>query len=297
MMFERLLVPLDGSEAARAALDYVEQIPSRAVRLLTVIPDAEAPAREEQPDRWREWRSDAVARAEAYLAEVVPALARQGREVEPRVEIGDPAERIVHHATDADLIVMTTHGYGAGRRVIYGSVADRVVRYAPVPVLVVRGGERPVERSPIGRIVVPLDGSPLAEQALPVASALADDLGVPVHLVRALDAEMLRETVRAEASAAAAYAESIEAVRKVVATYLDDRAKELRGRDIFVTTEVRDGAPVDELLEMTKPGDVIVMTTRGRSGVRRWLLGSVAERLVRDAAVPVLLVRLAQRAE
>jgi nucleotide-binding universal stress UspA family protein len=291
-MFKHVLVPLDGSEAALVALDYAAIIPSDSLRLLCVVPDPGSTLLKLfAGGRRDQLMATAVDQATASLAEVAAALGRQGRVVEPLVQVGDPAERIVENAAAGDLIVMTTHGRGAGNRALWGSVADRVVRHAVAPVLVVRGGERPVASSPIGRLVVPLDGSPLAERALPVAISLAGDLGVPIHIVRALDVDMLRETVRAGASSAAAYAESVDAKRPAIDAYLEEQANVCRSRDTLATTELSEGTPVAELLRLTRPGDLIVMTTHGRSGLRRWLLGSVADKVVRDANVPVLLVR------
>lgn len=295
MRFERLLVPLDGSDAAQAALDYAALIPSRVVILLSVIPDGAAEFLAWGPEQREEWRAAAVARVTAYLDEVAATLERQGREVETRVAWGDPAEQILAAATGADLIIMTTHGRGAGERILYGSVADRVVRHAPIPVLLVRGGERPVKESPVSRLIVPLDGSPLAEQALPVAMDLADDLGVRIHLVRALETEKLRSVLRLSPSAATTYVSSVESLRSVAAAYLEEQAKRVRSRDIPVTTQVVEGSPADELCRLARPGDIIVMTTRGRGGLQRWLLGSVTERVVREAPVPVLVVRASQK--
>jgi nucleotide-binding universal stress UspA family protein len=136
-----------------------------------------------------------------------------------------------------------------------------------------------------------LDGSPLAEQALPVAMDLADDLGVRIHLVRALETEKLRSVIRLSPSAAASYAASVSSLRSVATEYLEEQAKRVRSRDIPVSIQVVEGSPAEELCQLARPGDIIVMTTRGRGGLQRWLLGSVTERVVREAPVPVLVVR------
>ncbi len=291
MRFERLLVPLDGSEAAHVALDYAALIPSRVVILLSVIPDGMAELVSWGDERREEWRAAVLARVTAYLDEAAATLERQGREIETRVGWGDPAEHILAAAVEADLIIMTTHGRGAGERILFGSVADRVVRHAPIPVLMVRGGERPVKEAPVSRLIVPLDGSPLAEQALPVAMDLADDLGVRIHLVRTLETEKLRSVIRLSPSAAASYAASVSSLRTVATAYLEEQAKRVRSRDIPVSIQVVEGSPAEELCHLARPGDIIVMTTRGRGGLQRWLLGSVTERVVREAPVPVLVVR------
>ena len=139
--------------------------------------------------------------------------------------------------------------------------------------------------------MVPLDGSALAEQAVPVAAAVAADLGVPVHLLRVLDVDALRATVQAGIHAAAAYVRSQEAVQHHAEEYLAEQAQELRNRNRTATTEVLTGSPAVTLLDAIRRDDLVVMTSHGRGGVRRMLLGSVADKLVRAAAAPVLLVR------
>jgi nucleotide-binding universal stress UspA family protein len=291
-MFDLIVVPLDGSAAAEAALAYAELIPSRRVRLLSVEPDAAPPLAVEEPV-WGAWRSHREREVRAFLERAAEPLRRQGRVVETVVAFGDPAGEIVAAATPADLIVMGSHGRGAGDRLRFGSVADRVARHAAAPTLVVRGGARPAAAPPLERLVGPLDGSPLAERALPVAAALAGDLGRPVHLIRVVDVDALRAAVQAGTHAAAAYARSQEVVCRQAEEYLAAQAQHLRDRDLAATTELRTGPPAAELLAAIQPGDLVVLTTHGRGGLRRWLLGSVAEKLVRLAAAPVLLMRSA----
>src|SRR4051794_1028718 len=159
-----ILVPLDGSPEARAALPYAGALatPGSEIILLTVVRSA----------------ADADA-AGAELETAAQHLRVAGQTVRTEVAVGDPAERILDTAVnlDAEMIVMASHGRGAFGRLISGSVADRVAREATIPTMVVRA--RQVEPGPIGitRLVVPLDGSPLAEAALPVATAISWRLG------------------------------------------------------------------------------------------------------------------------
>jgi nucleotide-binding universal stress UspA family protein len=280
-MFDLILIPLDGSEAAEAALAVVELLPSRRVRLLTIesdLPDLTAICATE-PD------------CQTYLERIAEPLRRQGREVEIIVTFGDPAREIVASSATADLIVMGSHGRGAVGRLVLGSVANHVARQAPVPTLIVRGGRRPATTIPLTRIVVPLDGSALAEQALPMAIALADTMGLPVHLVRVVDVDPVRGTVEAGVVAANAYVKAHAADISLADTYLAEQAQILRNKDVATTRELRTGAPASELLDAIHEGNLVVLATRERGGIQRWFLGSVAEELVRRAAGPVLLVR------
>ncbi|CAN5744933.1 universal stress protein [soil metagenome] len=290
-MFDRQLIPLDGSEAARVALTYAASIPSRSVSLLMVLPlddvfEGIALAGRQEPRI--ESARDSAGR---YLRTAAKELEAQGRMIEIVVAFGEPADQILEHAADVDLIIMTTHGYGAGRRVVYGSVADRIGRQSPTQVMLIRRGEHPIHARPVQRIVAPLDGSDLAEAALPAAADLADTLGVPVVLARALDAEEIRRAMQLGSSPIASYANSIGVVRQAASEYLEGHAQALRNRSIPVSIEVRDGAPAPELLDLAGAGDLLVMTSHGRGGVGRWMLGSVSEKLVRQAKCPVLLIR------
>ena len=142
------------------------------------------------------------------------------------------------------------------------------------------------------RIVVPLDGSELAEQALPAAEGLAGLTGAPLHLVRVVDLTRLeRYGAYGLAVEYAGFEMVADEERPAARAYLDRVAADLTGRGCSVTTEVSDGPTPRVQVGLTRPGDVVVMASHGRTGMARWFLGSVAEEVVRHAAVPVLLVR------
>jgi len=295
-VYQRILVPLDGSDAAEAALALAALIPSRHVRLLTVEPDTKGPMLASAPDR-EAWNAGQEREGLALLNRAARPLRRRGRSVDTVFAFGDPADRIVRAAAAVDLIVMGSHGRGSGGRFFHGSVADRVARHATAPTMIVRGGEHPTAAPPLTRLVVPLDGSPLAERALPTAAGLADALGLPIHLVRVVDFDPLRATVQAGGQAAAASAEAQESPRHQAEEYLAVETRRLRDRDLTTTSEVSTGPLTAALLDAIRPGDLVVLTTHGRGGIRRWLLGSTAEKLVRLASAPVLLVRAEQASD
>jgi nucleotide-binding universal stress UspA family protein len=127
--------------------------------------------------------------------------------------------------------------------------------------------------------------------ALPVAVDIAADLGVPIHLVQVIDSDPVRDAVRGGVPAAQALEAARLRLEVEVGDYLSARTMDLLNRDERATWELRVGKPAAEILATLKPGDLLVMTTHARGGLTRWLLGSVANRLVREAPVPVLLVR------
>jgi len=141
------------------------------------------------------------------------------------------------------------------------------------------------------RIVVPLDGSVLAEVALPHAEELSRMTGAPLHLVRIVDVVTGRPYGSYLAVEAAGFAEALEVEELEGADYLAALKLRLEQAGFTLTTELRRGPASHEITQVAKPGDVIIMATHGRGGLRRWLLGSVAEEVVRHAPVPVLLIR------
>jgi nucleotide-binding universal stress UspA family protein len=225
---------------------------------------------------------------------VADELRAAGTTVETDVRTGDPAAQIVAAAANggAAMIVIGSHGQGALDRLIHGSVADQVAREATVPVMVVRSAQAAAGPVVISRLVLPLDGSSLAEESIPVATDLVKRLGAALFLVRAVNiAEYLPPAVgMGEAIPFAAYDETAEELDTESRNYLDGMAAKLREAGFSVETKVLSGPPAAAIAEATKPGDVIILCSHERSGVMRWLLGSVAEDLVHGDDRPVILV-------
>ena len=294
-----ILVPLDGSTLSQQSLALVQTLMNKTteVHLVQVVPQHRGylPMEIEMEYGWSKQIEFIVAR---HAQEELEAFAKRlgdsnalGMVPTVHVPIGDPADTIIDMAREvkADLIVMTTHGHGAIKRVLFGSVADRVVRYSPVPVLVMRPGGPLEDDAPasIQRIVVPLDGSPLAERALPVVTTMATQLGVPVLLVRAIHLDFVVPRVDGTFLIPQ---ESIDCIQRFAQDYLSAIRDHLVQEGIVVSIAAEWGTPFEIIDELSANDDLIVMTSHGRGGVGRWLLGSVAEKLVRSAKAPVLLV-------
>jgi nucleotide-binding universal stress UspA family protein len=274
-MRKPILVPLDGSDLAERALPYAEALAAPGCQLILL-----EVGQDEEEFTLLDRHSDSCARLETAT--------------------GDPAQTILQVARDlgVGLIVMTTHGRGALGRWAFGSVADTVTRTTPVPVMVVRPRAGEAEAAPImRRVVVPLDGSPLAEQALPTAQALAQQLNVPVHLVTAIDLTSLLpvEMMPTMAFDAVLYAETVDKVRTEAEARLTQAAEQLHRAGLEATWEVLSGSPFLVISDAVAAGDLLVMASHGHSGAKRWLLGSVAEKLIREAPVPVVLVPTGDR--
>jgi nucleotide-binding universal stress UspA family protein len=308
-----VLTPIDGSERALRAVPWAAMLAGAGgtVMLFRVVPAKPAFAA-----GWVALVGDGdegVAQIEAAWDEVAAAdldeaaqsIADAGVTVERLMAAGEPDEAIVAAAAQpgVDMIAMASHGRGAIGRVIFGSVADRVTRTATVPVFVLRVPNE--DASPpldLQRIVVPLDGSELAERALPVASTIAREQDIPVYVVRAIDpvtAIPVGSSVLGGAPAINAETATLiwqEAESEAHDTVHDAVAR-LKAEGLKASGAILNGSPFFAITDAIQPGDLLVLTSHGRGGVRRWLMGSVAEKLVREAAVPVVLVPAAERSE
>ena len=209
------------------------------------------------------------------------------------VETGDPAERISEAAvkTGARTILLSSQGASATGPGGFGSVVSRVVRTAPVPVMVVRAQSGSMSNSAIGRLIVAHDGSERAGQMLPLVSELARRLDAHVHLVAVVQDEEgplpaavaakidphLREEAHADA-------------RNVAHRRVEAAGAGLLRHGLSATWDVLAGPAAPTIIDACAPHDVLVITSHGQGGTR-WMLGSVAEKLVRESPVPVILLR------
>lgn len=294
----RIVVPLDDSPQAKSALPYAVALatPGMEIALLTVVPEADSVAGLENDvlmPAEAEVSQD-EAQAKASLETVANGLREAGHPVQTEVAAGDPAIRIVETAAalGASMIVMVSHGRGTIGRLLHGSVADSVAREATVPVMVIRAGQERPGAVGITRLVVPLDGSPLAETALPVAEGISRRLATPISLVRVVNPATLIPPAAGigEVIPAEIYDETEEQLEHDARDYLEVVAARLSAAGRPVATNVLIGPPAAAIIEATQPGDVVVLCSHERSGVLRWLMGSVAEQLVRDDECPVILV-------
>ena len=314
-MYERILVPLDGSKLAQQALPYARAVAtakSAEVELVEVVAPFEEFVRASTDDelvavgagsrfdRWptsNEWASIAQGFREDAGKRLAASEALIGAGVATRSAVleGDAAEVIIKEADarPGTLIIMATHGRSGLGRWLMGSVTDKVVRHAHQPTLVVRARDGADEsRANIGEVILPLDGSATAEAAIPHAVEMSKLLGVGISLVRAVS----------PASHADAFVEYmpdsyewlVEDAREDAQEYLDGVSTRIRDQGISeVRTEASIGNASSAIVDLARAANepLVVMATHGRSGVGRWVLGSVADRVVRHGPGPVLVVR------
>jgi nucleotide-binding universal stress UspA family protein len=309
-MYRSLLVPLDGSDFGEHALPLALSLARRLGATLQVV-HVHVPAwgaygelggpYDETTDRVLRERDrayvDAVVQRLASVVAITPSSALLD---------GPVADAISRHAaaTGTDLLVMTTHGRGPLARFWLGSVADALVRQASIPILLVQPKEaapdlaqEPVVRS----VLIPLDGSELAEQIMEPALALGAGTQADYTLLRVVQAMVPGGYIPASAKVSGLrepLLKQLQALHRQESAeaqeYLDRLAERLRARSLTVQTRVvSHEQPAAAILDDAQKNavDLIALATQGRGGLKRLLLGSVADKVVRGAATPVLVYR------
>jgi nucleotide-binding universal stress UspA family protein len=300
----RILVPVDFSVHSQKAMAYALALAARAgsasVHLmhvveplpLSLVGDAGPAALPEQ---------EVAAYCEHELARLAYDRASPGLPISSAVHAGQPSAEIIAVAKEmrSDLVVISSHGRTGLEHLLLGSVAERVVREAPCPVLVVREGEREfVETKGFGpaplrlrKILVSTDFSPRSEEALRYAVEFSRQFGGRITLFHSVFVAGAFPAAEGPAYPTAVLIETMrESAQKQMARVVEETERE----EIIEAAEVRMGPPLAELPALAKSGgfDLVVCATRGLTGVRRVLLGSTAEAIVRHAPCPVLVVRI-----
>jgi nucleotide-binding universal stress UspA family protein len=302
-----VLVPLDGSYLAEHAIPYGRALagPKGKVTFLEAIPEPEAIRGlmgnliVDEEDAGKMYVDETMTR----LSETAGRWKPVAGEVQLEVRHGASVEQILTFAREQGCayIVMASHGKGALKRLAFGSVADEIARTSPIPVLMIHtGGEEPkIEGVSIKRLILPLDGSELAKAAIPVAIDIGTRLKVPAVTVQAITPEVIATTYPGTESyyAADVYDELITQQENAANAEMAQEAKTLTKAGVDATPLVLIGSIGEAIESTTKPGDLIIMTSHGRTGFKRFVLGSVAERLIRSGVAPVLLVPAPGRTE
>ena len=289
-MLKTILLPLDGSPLAERALTYATVLARRSEATIALVEAVRA--RTLPGIDPSDAQVELTGQAEAYLQSVAERLSADGTEAEVHVCYDEPVRAILGTAERqrADLIVMSTHGRGGLSRMLYGSVADQILRRARIPVLLVPSivdHAWPTE-GPLS-LLVPLDGSELATEALHSADLLTEAFGARLTLLRVV--QPVPYPLYGEGYAYVPYDEDAEVAE--AQRYLADQAARLAERSVGVTTDVTVGDPARVIGEVARERnvDVVVMATHGHGGLSRVILGSVATATLRHTTAPLLLVR------
>lgn len=296
-MFTQMLVPLDGSGTAEKVLPYSRYLAGKfkiPVRLLAVVDMTEIATQiaEDRALAIDTMIEDGARRSENYLGEIAKTFL--GAEVTCTVEKGR-ADRVIIEKAERDsrtLITMATHGRSGLSRYLMGSVAEKVLRGTTNPLLLVRATqeEKSAGEATVKNIIVPLDGSKLAESVIPMAVAVANTLELEVVLFRAYHVAFNPTSNDSEV---------VAGVREEADKYLENAAKEVKRLGVAkVRCVTKEGMASDEIITLGREtaDTLIAMCSHGRTGTERWALGSwtlpsFTETVVRHANQPVLMVR------
>ncbi len=240
--------------------------------------------------------------AETYLADVAKRWCACGVAIDWHVHAareGDVAQSIVDHAaeTGADLIVLTTHGRGGLRDLLFGSIAQQVLRRGKIPTLIVKpSATRSPEPYTVRSILVPLDGTPEAETALFLAEQIAKATAASLVLASVIPtlATATGDLAVSATFSPTATAAVLDLSQSDAGSYLEGKASTLRQEGQTVRTSVTRGRTAQQLASVADLNQVnlIVLATHGRAGLEGTFNGSVAPRLLAEFDQPVLLVRI-----
>jgi len=295
-MYERILVPLDGTDSAENVLPWAEDLARKLgaeILLLRVLTDCDDNVLDN-------YFQTVMTSAERDLKEISDWLAENGlRAGFEALAGGNISDEILDYAAarNAGLIMMATHGRSGLKRLLKGSVAEGVIRGADRAVILIRSGEDHVENPDHGidKILVPLDGSAQSSTIIPWVAEMAGGLKAEVILLRVIRPTYSAATLDAGAGIVELPfpAEEMESIIARATKELQDTGRPLEEKGIFTVPLVVTGEASREICRITKEVDagLIAMATHGRAGIDRWLLGSVADKVLHTADVPLMLVR------
>jgi nucleotide-binding universal stress UspA family protein len=297
--FRKIVVPLDGSELAEAAMGPAMAVARHqgAEVIITRAPVVETlavPITEPLGGVGLYWPEDSLeANKEecgSYLDEFAAKVRGQGVPLRTELGQGQPDEAILEVAEkyDADLIVMSTHGYSGVTRWVMGSITEKVLRAAQVPILVVRG------ETNISKMLVPLDGSLLSEKAIEPALQIARALDAKVTLLQAVPIKRVDpRQVESLESIERGLGEAMERSDQTEARlYLEGLVRRFEDLGVEMDVAVTPTPAAENILDFADRQGIqlIGMATHGRSGLRRWIYGSVTEKTLRRGCCSMLIV-------
>ena len=298
-MFSRMLIPLDGSKTAEKVLPYARRlanVSSISVELLGVVEMTEVA--EEISSSEAPYAEALIKEALRNSTEYLETLARtfSSGMVRCRVEQGRPEDAIINAAaTPKDtLIAMATHGRSGVSRWLVGSVTEKVLRGTVNPLLVVHARQnlKTEALASLSSVIVPLDGSEMAESVLSPVADLAMVLSLQVILLQAYD--LPAATYGGDDYYVPNYIELKDRIKNETENYLSSIATWLRAQGVAnVSTVAIDGSAADAIISLSHdtPDNLVALSSHSRSGLQRWVLGSVTEKVVRHCEDPVLVVR------
>lgn len=288
MAYQKILVPLDGSEVAEKALPYARSIAKLKNSKLTLFAVSLSIFVERRDRLFL-----------SYLEVNADNLNAEGIETTTAIGSGDVAEQIIKYADNnkIDLIVMATHGYSGAKRWMFGSTTQKVLYGTSIPVLLIKS-KSPIVSTEFNRIVVPVDGSPFSESTFPYVIELARDTDKEVLLLHICEPPVVPSYgSRPINEKWKKYRDEMwDEVEKLSDTYLDKIMADMKKERVKVTSRIvkaQTGEVAKTILQTSVEEniDLTIIATQGRGGVNRLVYGSVTNKIVEESPQPVILIR------
>jgi nucleotide-binding universal stress UspA family protein len=292
-MFERILIPLDGSSTAEIVFPYVVDLTQRFGSELFLVHVAETTSPAEN--------QEAVTYLQGARFKIGAMLEDWGAKKDTKIETkeltGNAAVEILKFATEINASLIAVASHGASSTVIWalGNIAAKILRAATFPVLLIRkpAAEASLaDKKLIKKILAPLDGSELGEAAIPYVVELARHHEAGIVLFRVV--EPVTSFVGPTGEIAWNFINTYEKnAMATVLSYLDRLKNNLSGVDTLLEIATSEGQPAGEIMDYAQANsiDLIAMSTHGRSGIGRWVYGSVTEKILHSGEVPILVVQ------
>jgi nucleotide-binding universal stress UspA family protein len=301
-VFKNILVPLDGSRLAEAAVPVAASLAKTLNAPVTLLHIIEKDAPQEIHKEHHITQAD---EASAYLEEIAKRGFPADVQVEKHVHtaaIKDVAASIVEHAMtefQPDLIVMCTHGKNAMRELLFGSIAQQVVAQGTTPLMLIKPEVDAFRKFEPARILVPLDSGPVHDDSLPLTKELAMAYGAEIYLLTVIPtfSTVTGETAAASSLLPATTSAMLEINVENAEADLQDHLDELRQAGFQVKAEVTRGDPATEIVNLSErlTADLVVLSTHRKAGAAAFWAGSVAPNVTRRARVPILLIPLEEK--
>jgi nucleotide-binding universal stress UspA family protein len=285
MAYRKVLVPLDGSELAERAIIYAKSLArAKGSEIILFTVSVASDGHLDRPIK-------------AYLELKAKELQSQGIKASIAISYGNIADEIIKFAdkNKVDLIIISTHGHSGINRWVLGSVATKVLHGTCTPVLLIKSRAHKISEVEFKKILIPFDGSPFSEASIPYVKELAKETNGEIILLRVSEPPVL------SADRSPAIKPSWEEYRNILMTEIRRQAEEylegiktnIEKSKIKVRSQAILGKAAEGILQVAKKENInlIAMTTHGRTGVSRWVYGSVASRIVEESLQPVMLIR------
>jgi nucleotide-binding universal stress UspA family protein len=288
-MLRKILVPLDGSEIGELALVYAKELAS-AIDL-----EVQMACATESRDKQAVWSCS------LYLEKVAERLSTQIKRINPKSEVntvtvdGEPAEALIDYTQKKgiDLVIMMSHGRSGIMPWAMGSTANKIIQKSKVPVLMIRAEQAVSRQRPVQvfkNILIPLDGSALGEAALDLTKTIAHAMKSKVILL------FVVETVEYVHSIGGpdhfVYSEmQVEKMKKDATQYLGKVQEQFDGGNVQLM--LRTGEPAREIIRLSdeEKVSIVAMSSHGKTGITRWMMGSTSSKILHAGKTPLLLVR------